>query len=53
MNYVIKNEGIAFVREQTPDDVDDNYKSITQEDDIYINNTTETEIEDLRKTASE
>ena len=50
MRYVVENEGIAFVREQTPDDVDDNYKSITQEDDIYINNTSESEIEELRKT---
>lgn len=50
MRYIIDNEGIAFVREQMPDDVDDTYKAITQEDDIYINNTTETEIEELRKT---
>ncbi len=50
MRHVIDHEGIAFLREQTHDDVDDNYKSITQEYDIYINNTTETEIEDLRKT---
>ncbi len=50
MRYVIENKGIAFVREQTPDDVDDNYKSITQKDDIYINNTSEAEIEELRKT---
>jgi exodeoxyribonuclease V alpha subunit len=50
MKYVIENEGIAFVREKAPDDVDDNYKSITQEDDIYIKNTTETEIEEMRKT---
>jgi exodeoxyribonuclease V alpha subunit len=49
MKYVIKNEGIAFVREKTPDDEDDNYKSVTQEDDIYIKNTTETEIEEIRK----
>jgi exodeoxyribonuclease V alpha subunit len=49
MRYVIDNEGVAFVREQTPDDIEDNYKSITQEDDIYINNTTESEIEELRK----
>jgi exodeoxyribonuclease V alpha subunit len=49
MKYVIENEGIAFVREKTPDDVDDNYKSVIQEDDIYINNTTEIEIEEIRK----
>jgi exodeoxyribonuclease V alpha subunit len=49
MRYVIENEGIAFVREKTPDDVDDNYKSVIQEDDIYINNTTEIEIEEIRK----
>jgi exodeoxyribonuclease V alpha subunit len=49
MRYVIENEGIAFVREKTPDDVDDNYKSVIQEDDIYINNTTEIEIEEIKK----
>ncbi len=49
MKYVIENEGIAFVREKAPDDIDDNYKSVTQEDDIYIKNTTETEIEEIRK----
>ncbi|MBI9069806.1 MAG: AAA family ATPase [Salinivirgaceae bacterium] len=49
MKYVIENEGVAFVREKTPDDVEDNYKSVIQEDDIYINNTTETEIEEIRK----
>ncbi len=49
MKYVIKNEGVAFVREKTPDDVADNYKSIIQEDDIYIKNTSETEIEEIRK----
>lgn len=52
MKYVIKNEGIAFVREKTPDDVDDNYKSVIQEDDIYIKNTTETEIEEIRKSGT-
>ncbi len=50
MRYIIENEGIAFVREQTSDDVADNYKAITQEDDIYINNTSESEIDELRKT---
>ncbi len=50
MRYVIDQEGIAFVREQTPDNVDDTYKSITQKDDIYIANTNENEIEELRKT---
>ncbi len=50
MRYIIENEGIAFVREQTSDDVADNYKAITQEGDIYINNTSESEIDELRKT---
>ncbi len=50
MRYVIENEGIAFVREQTSGDVADNYKAITQEGDIYINNTSESEIDELRKT---
>ena len=49
MKYVIKNEGVAFVREKTPDDIDDNYKAIMQEDDIYIKTTSETEIEEIRK----
>ncbi len=49
MKYVIQNEGVAFVREKTPDDVDDNYKSVIQKDDIYIKNTSETEIEEIRK----
>ncbi|GAF03760.1 SF1B family DNA helicase RecD2 [Saccharicrinis fermentans] len=49
MRYVIESEGIAFVREQRADDVDDHYKSITQTNDIYINNTSESEIEELRK----
>ncbi|QZE15883.1 AAA family ATPase [Halosquirtibacter laminarini] len=49
MKYVIQNEGVAFVREKTPDDIDDNYKSVIQEDDIYIKNTSETEIEEIRK----
>ena len=49
MKYVIKNEGVAFVREKTSDDIDDNYKAIMQEDDIYIKTTSETEIEEIRK----
>ncbi len=49
MKYVIKNEGIAFVREKTHDNEYDNYKSVTQEDDIYIKNTSETEIEEIKR----
>lgn len=49
MKYVIENEGIAFVREKALDELEDNYKSVTQEDDIYIKNTTESEIEEIRK----
>ncbi len=52
MKYVIKNEGVAFVREKMADDVDDNYKSVVQEDDIYIKNTTESEIEEIRKSGA-
>ncbi|MDA3892217.1 MAG: AAA family ATPase [Salinivirgaceae bacterium] len=49
MKYVVQNEGVAFVREKTPDDIDDNYKAIMQEEDYYIKNTSESEIEEIRK----
>ena len=49
MKYVIENEGMAFLRESTPDDVEDNYKSITFEDDYFIETTTPEEIEEIRK----
>lgn len=49
MKYVIENEGVAFVRENTPDDVDDNYKAVTLEDDYYVESTSPQEIEDIRK----
>lgn len=49
MKYVVESEGVAFVREQTPDDVDDNYKAITLEDDFYIHDTSESEIEAIKK----
>ncbi len=49
MKYLIKNEGIAFVRERAPDGIDDTYKSVTLEDDYYIQSTSPQEIEDIRK----
>ncbi len=48
MKYVIEQEGIAFVREKTADNIADNYKSVTFEDEFYLNNTTEAEIEKIR-----
>lgn len=48
MKYVIENEGVAFVREKMPENIDDNYKSITQEDDIYIKSTSAAEIEEMK-----
>ncbi len=50
MRYVIDNEGIAFVREQGTEELGDSYKSITQEDDIYIKTTSMEEIEHLKST---
>ncbi len=49
MKYIIENEGVAFLRETTPDDVADNYKSVTMEDDYYVEATSQQEIEDIRK----
>lgn len=49
MKYVIENEGVAFVKESTPDDIEDTYKSVTLEDDYYIESTTPQEIEKIRK----
>ncbi|TAJ09288.1 hypothetical protein DMA11_20390 [Marinilabiliaceae bacterium JC017] len=49
MKYVVENEGMAFVREKMPEDVDDNYKAVTQEDDFYIKTTSEAEIDEIRK----
>lgn len=49
MKYVIDTQGMAFVRERTPDDVDDNYKTITLNKDYYIESTSPKEIEEIRK----
>ena len=49
MKYVIENEGVAFVKESTPDEIEDTYKSVTLEDDYYIESTTPQEIEEIRK----
>ncbi len=49
MNYVLQNEGVAYVREKGLDDANDSYKSVTQKEEIFIENTTETEIEEIRK----
>ena len=49
MKYVIENEGVAFVKESTPDGIEDTYKSVTLEDDYYIESTSPQEIEEIRK----
>ncbi len=49
MKYVIENEGVAFVKESTPDDIEDSYKSVTLEEDYYIESTSPEEIEEIRK----
>lgn len=49
MKYVIENEGIAFVKESTADDMEDSYKSVMMEKDYYIEPTTPQEIEEIRK----
>ncbi|WP_103864931.1 AAA family ATPase [Aquimarina sp. I32.4] len=49
MNYVIENQGMAFVRESTAEDVDENYKVITLEDDYYIESTSPEEIVKIKK----
>ena len=49
MKYVLENEGVSFVRESTPDGVEDNYKAVIQEDDYYIETTTSQEIEDIKQ----
>lgn len=49
MKNVIDNEGVAFMRESTPDDVEDNYKTIILGDDYYIDSTLPQEIEEIRK----
>ncbi|MBD0400095.1 AAA family ATPase [Flammeovirga sp. EKP202] len=50
MKYVIQNEGVAFVKEKGAEGEEDTYKSVTQEDDIYIHTTSENEIEEIKKT---
>jgi exodeoxyribonuclease V alpha subunit len=50
MRYVIQNTGVAYVREKALDEASDSYKAVTQKDDIFIENTTESEIEAIRKT---
>ena len=52
MRYVIDSQGQAFVREQGPEGTSEQYKSVVQEDDIYIADTSEAEIEELRKTGA-
>ena len=49
MKNVIENEGVAFVRESTPDDVDQSYKTVTLEDQYYIESTSLQEIEEIKK----
>ncbi len=49
MKNVIDNEGVAFLRESTPDDAEDNFKTVTLEDDYYIVSTSPQEIEEIRK----
>lgn len=49
MKYVIKSEGVAFFREKMPDEVNDTYRTVVQEDDIYIKTTSESEIDEIRK----
>ncbi len=49
MKNVIENEGVAFVKESTPDDIEDTYKSVMLEDDYYIESTSPQEIEEIRK----
>ncbi len=49
MNYVLQSEGIAYVREKALDDASDSYKSITQKEDIFIEDTSEMEIEEIKK----
>lgn len=48
MKYVIENEGVAFVKESAPDGMDDSYKSVTMEDDYYIESTSVQEIDKIR-----
>jgi len=49
MKAVIKNEGIAFIKENTLDNLDDNYKTVTLEDNYYVESTSAQEIEDIKK----
>lgn len=50
MRYVIQNTGVAYVREKAPEGATDSYKAVTQKEDIFIEHTTESEIEEIRKT---
>lgn len=49
MRHVIEHDGVAFVRESTPDDIDDNYKTVLLENDYYTESTSLQEIEEIRK----
>lgn len=49
MKYVLDDTGAAFIKEGTPDEVEATYKSIAQEDDIYIKNTSADEIAKIKQ----
>ncbi|MBI9063842.1 MAG: AAA family ATPase [Marinilabiliaceae bacterium] len=49
MKGVVENEGLAFVREKAGEGLNDTYKSVLMEEDFYIKETSETEIEEIRR----
>lgn len=50
MKYVLQNTGVAYVREKGADLASDSYKAVTQKEDIFIESTSEAEIEEIKKT---
>ncbi|HBH49140.1 MAG TPA: hypothetical protein DDX98_10895, partial [Bacteroidales bacterium] len=49
MKYIIDNDGIAFLKESNPEDVEDTYKAVTMDADYYVESTSLEEIEAIRK----
>jgi exodeoxyribonuclease V alpha subunit len=49
MKYLVEDGELAFVKEVNPNSESETYKSVTLEEDFYIEDTSEKEIDELRK----
>lgn len=52
MKGVVENEGLAFVREKSADGLSDTYKSVLMNRDYYVKDTSEEEVEEMRRTGT-